>query len=507
MTSSSSASSLKALSKIACNRLQKELMEWQTNPPVGFKHKVTDNLQRYPVRLMVPSYDSELYLHQHSLNAFKLYSEGMCFAASDILGTLAHRLRCCCVAERSQVQVLGAASCQNCKGRLTHITPLWWGTLPRTLALRERPEDNDRYVKNCRNGRSPKETRWWFHDDKAYKNKKAKGLLTTGPISRTTQRPANHVEVGSNNQDTEYFPVSQFNHVPVMTDCSVPNVSTPQVSSELVQVFECCHPCNEIQHEKEALNQAGMLPQSNFEHVQKTVIPDPKGLDKFHLSGQSDILVQSLIYDLPEAGNSSSSVSATVPEELNSLLNHKTMAGSGGTKNADETTSRGGNNVASNNLNCVQGEISSNCFLGNGPQNSASFNLTEIAEEMGNDGLEEVDSFGSEAALVSVGGYKVKPKYEFPLGVLVLRSSSEENKRHAELKAQVKQRGQELEDYKRVLAIQKVVLQDLEKAICAAEHDIVAMKEGVTQVEKMISENKAKLRHFVKLGSLGQGLI
>lgn len=35
------------LSKIACNRLQKELVEWQVNPPAGFKHKVTDNLQRY----------------------------------------------------------------------------------------------------------------------------------------------------------------------------------------------------------------------------------------------------------------------------------------------------------------------------------------------------------------------------------------------------------------------------------------------------------------------------
>lgn len=32
--------------------------------------------------------------------------------------------------------------------------------------VKQRPEDNDRYVRNCRNGRSPKETRWWFHDDK-----------------------------------------------------------------------------------------------------------------------------------------------------------------------------------------------------------------------------------------------------------------------------------------------------------------------------------------------------
>ncbi|TXG51363.1 hypothetical protein EZV62_023887 [Acer yangbiense] len=36
---------VQALSKIACNRLQKELLEWQVNPPSGFKHKVTDNLK------------------------------------------------------------------------------------------------------------------------------------------------------------------------------------------------------------------------------------------------------------------------------------------------------------------------------------------------------------------------------------------------------------------------------------------------------------------------------
>ncbi|GKA71723.1 probable ubiquitin-conjugating enzyme E2 18, partial [Tanacetum coccineum] len=37
---------------------------------------------------------------------------------------------------------------------------------------KQRPADDERYVKNCRNGRSPKETRWWFHDDKV-KQKKA----------------------------------------------------------------------------------------------------------------------------------------------------------------------------------------------------------------------------------------------------------------------------------------------------------------------------------------------
>ncbi|OMO75256.1 Ubiquitin-conjugating enzyme, E2 [Corchorus olitorius] len=37
---------------------------------------------------------------------------------------------------------------------------------PAMTVSSQRPTDNDRYVKNCRNGRSPKETRWWFHDDK-----------------------------------------------------------------------------------------------------------------------------------------------------------------------------------------------------------------------------------------------------------------------------------------------------------------------------------------------------
>ncbi|KAK9991027.1 hypothetical protein SO802_026012 [Lithocarpus litseifolius] len=48
---SSSATARKALSKIACNRLQKELLEWQVNPPAGFKHKVTDNLQRWVIEV------------------------------------------------------------------------------------------------------------------------------------------------------------------------------------------------------------------------------------------------------------------------------------------------------------------------------------------------------------------------------------------------------------------------------------------------------------------------
>jgi hypothetical protein len=38
---------VQTLSRIAAIRLQKELTEWQVNPPSGFEHKVTESLQRY----------------------------------------------------------------------------------------------------------------------------------------------------------------------------------------------------------------------------------------------------------------------------------------------------------------------------------------------------------------------------------------------------------------------------------------------------------------------------
>ncbi|CAN1824096.1 Ubiquitin-conjugating enzyme 15 [Linum perenne] len=105
---SSAAQSRKALSKIACKRLQKELAEWQLNPPSTFNLNVTDNLQRWVIEVNgAPG---------------TLYAE-----------------------EKYQLQV-----------DFPEHYPM--------EAPQERPADNDRYVKNCK--KSPKETRWWFHDDK-----------------------------------------------------------------------------------------------------------------------------------------------------------------------------------------------------------------------------------------------------------------------------------------------------------------------------------------------------
>ncbi|KAH7440289.1 hypothetical protein KP509_04G100000 [Ceratopteris richardii] len=156
-----SSSSPKGLSRIAANRLHKELKEWQMNPPAGFKHKVSDNLQRWIVEVNgAPNtlYENETYYLQVD------FPENYPMEAPQVIFTHNPPLHphiysnghiCLDILYDSWSPAMTVSSiCISILSMLSSSTE------------KARPVDNDRYVRNCRNGKSPKETRWWFHDDK-----------------------------------------------------------------------------------------------------------------------------------------------------------------------------------------------------------------------------------------------------------------------------------------------------------------------------------------------------
>nr|CAB3493692.1 unnamed protein product [Digitaria exilis]CAB3498882.1 unnamed protein product [Digitaria exilis] len=145
---------LAALSKIAASRLQKELAEWQVNPPAGFKHRVTDNLQRcYSpslAALSAPLLTEQIPSRGHIrlltfVHSFPCDSTLRHFVFLHIrLLTDPHCVALCCVALRT----LYTGETYQLQVDFPEHYPM------------EAPQvtDNDRYVRNCRNGRSPKET-------------------------------------------------------------------------------------------------------------------------------------------------------------------------------------------------------------------------------------------------------------------------------------------------------------------------------------------------------------
>jgi len=161
MSSSGYGQKEKVLSRIAANRLQKELTEWQTNAPCGFKHKVTDSLQRWIIEVHgAPNtlYEGEqFHLQVDFPEHYPMEAPQVIFMQIPPLHPhiYSNGHICLDILYDSWSPAMTVSSiCISILSMLSSST------------VKARPPDDDRYVRNCRNGRSPKETRWWFHDDK-----------------------------------------------------------------------------------------------------------------------------------------------------------------------------------------------------------------------------------------------------------------------------------------------------------------------------------------------------
>jgi len=141
-------------------RLQKELVDLQKNPPAGITLDDVSNLQLWTCNLVGAKdtlYEGEHFKLQFKFpNQYPLESPEVIFVGSSVpkhphIYTNGHI--CLSILYDQWSPALSVSSvCLSILSMLSSCTH------------KEYPTDNDTYIKNCK-GKSPKETRWWFHDD------------------------------------------------------------------------------------------------------------------------------------------------------------------------------------------------------------------------------------------------------------------------------------------------------------------------------------------------------
>ncbi|GAA6003884.1 hypothetical protein JCM10207_006451 [Rhodosporidiobolus poonsookiae] len=151
-------------SRIAAKRLQKELTELQTKgPPAGCRVIQAENLEEWVIALSVLGDETvyageEFALRFRFSNQYPIDSPEVTFVVQQPFSAPEHPH--CYTNGHICLSLLGSgwSPVLNVQSLLLSIQ-----SMLASCKKKEKPVDNDRYVKNA--PKSPKDTRWAYHDD------------------------------------------------------------------------------------------------------------------------------------------------------------------------------------------------------------------------------------------------------------------------------------------------------------------------------------------------------